>query len=487
VLELASASAAVASSSRVELSSRASCLAWLRLCGVRAPLAVRITHGASDAAAIASIEALVAQLSMDDRRHGGLRAQPDRMLAGSGCSHQDGLHSREDDDSALLDGPGAIRLACPHWLSSALAATRRIMNSGGGDDVCLRHEPGNGRIGLMLRRCPPLTAAVRFSATTAATSASEGLACLSLRLSGDEPTQASAGDAGEAAALNFCDATSHSASAVFNGAQSRADTAFTFAVPALGPKTLDGQTAHTVPAGDTLLGLNAAVGPLAIEGLLVARGWAVRLQGCPDAQVDGEGCNAAGRKETGAGVAELGQLLWRLSKIYCSELPPPAPSHGVRCLPCRDSPAAPPPAGSAPDTATTPHRYSLYDAFAEDPDTWRKVCWSKADAGALHHAASAAAAAMARAVSAHSGAGLHWHALAAQSGCEAGGRGGGRGDAGLVIYVELELCFGRHRAGEVEAASCEWVVSPGGSSTGSDLVDVQVVGVAFGRDAADLL
>lgn len=478
--EQASAPAAVTSSSPVELSSRTSCLAWLRLCGVRAPLAVRIPHDASDAAAVACIEALVAQLSTDDRLHGGLRAQPDRMPAGDNFSHYDGHSSPDEDDCAPPDGPGAIQLSCPHWLSSALAATRCIMNSGGGRDVCLRHEPGNGRIGLMLRRCPQLIAAVQLPAATVGVRTASDCARRAaprIRLSEDGHAESGPDDACGAVAPGSISVPPHSASALCHAAPSGEDATSTWAVPVPGPNSLNGPTAQ--PAREALPKLDARVGLLAGN----TRFWLVGVPGLSGAWAGGERGNAAGQKENGTAHWGLGQLLWRMGKIYCSELPapPPASSHGVRFLPCHDAPAVPP-AGDAADNAIPPRQYSLCDAFAEDPDAWRKVCWSSADAAALHGAACAAAAAMVRAVTSQGGAGLP---PAAPAWCEPCGRDGGGGDddAGPVIHVELELCFGRHWVAEAEEARCEWVGRLGGSTDEaipqSDLVDVHVVGVAL--------
>jgi hypothetical protein len=255
------------------------------------------------------------------------------------------------------------------------------------------------------------------------------------------------------------------------------------------PEALNGWAAHPVPPGEAMPRLDSNL--LATDSALVQRCCSVDVGRFRDAEEGGEGgtacrlqCDAAGQKDDGAGLRQLGQLLWRLGKMYCSELPAPLPALGDGlCSHIRDAHDVPP-AGAAADSAGPPHRFSLYDAFAEDPDAWRKVRWSRADAAALQAAASAAAASMVRAVALKGEAG-RWHSLAAPAWCASRGRKGDAGDddAGLIVHVELELCFGRRWGPEAEGTRCEWVGSldsSGGEATPeSDLVDVQVVGVAL--------
>ena len=136
-------------------SSRTALLALLRAEGAPATAAVCIPRGSTEAVISSLARGLVELLSTEQRRCGGLRALPDSP--GDDFFGQDGEASV--DDCPLPDLPGAVRLASPRWLQSAVEAVGQLMPRGA---ACLRFEAGNGRIGLMLRRCPPLLATVRL-------------------------------------------------------------------------------------------------------------------------------------------------------------------------------------------------------------------------------------------------------------------------------------------------------------------------------------
>ncbi|EOD13693.1 hypothetical protein EMIHUDRAFT_351663, partial [Emiliania huxleyi CCMP1516] len=136
-------------------SSRTALLALLRSEGAPATAAVCIPRGSTEAVISSLARGLVELLSTEQRRCGGLRALPD--APGDDFFGQDGEDSV--DDCPLPDLPGAVRLASPRWLQSAVEAVGQLMPRGA---ACLRFEAGNGRIGLMLRRCPPLLATVRL-------------------------------------------------------------------------------------------------------------------------------------------------------------------------------------------------------------------------------------------------------------------------------------------------------------------------------------
>lgn len=136
-------------------SSRTALLALLRSEGAPATAAVCIPRWSTEAVISSLARGLVELLSTEQRRCGGLRALPD--APGDDFFGQDGEDSV--DDCPLPDLPGAVRLASPRWLQSAVEAVGQLMPRGA---ACLRFEAGNGRIGLMLRRCPPLLATVRL-------------------------------------------------------------------------------------------------------------------------------------------------------------------------------------------------------------------------------------------------------------------------------------------------------------------------------------
>ena len=82
----------------------------------------------------------------------GLRIQPDiepeRLVAPHGGD--DGSSSDDDDDYR-----STVWIGSSGWLQRAATRAVSLAQSGAGA-ACVRHDPANGRIGLLLRRCPPL-------------------------------------------------------------------------------------------------------------------------------------------------------------------------------------------------------------------------------------------------------------------------------------------------------------------------------------------
>ena len=74
--------------------------------------------------------------------------EPDRLVAPR--SEDDGSSDDGDDDDR-----STVWIGSSGWLQRAATRAVSLAQSGGGA-ACVRHDPANGRIGLLLRRCPPL-------------------------------------------------------------------------------------------------------------------------------------------------------------------------------------------------------------------------------------------------------------------------------------------------------------------------------------------
>lgn len=140
--------------------SLAAALTRLRHHGVPAPAAVRIPANSTDAQAAEAIASLVATLNPHERCE-ALLVQSDHIGCwDDGSADADG---ENDDESfgtdAFDDGHGCVQLASADWLQQALRCVAACDRSAA---VCVQHDPANGRIGLLLRRCPPLWARVEL-------------------------------------------------------------------------------------------------------------------------------------------------------------------------------------------------------------------------------------------------------------------------------------------------------------------------------------
>ena len=125
--------------------SRARTLALLRARGVPAVQAVRIWAGVpgedvGDALSLLGGVALPVSIQEDGEDHTGMYGS-------------DGDSDEEQDEE---DGGDNV--------SRMVAQVQRRMLASPGVHLCVRHEPGNGRLGLLLRRCPPLLVKVHVGA-----------------------------------------------------------------------------------------------------------------------------------------------------------------------------------------------------------------------------------------------------------------------------------------------------------------------------------
>ena len=133
----------------------ASLTSRLRFCrdhSLLAPHACCIAAHLCEAEAAVVIAALVDEIGQS-AVGSGLRIEPDIELDRPVAprSGDDGSSSDDGDD----DNRSTVWIGSSGWLQRAATRAVSIAQSGG-SAACVRHDPANGRIGLLLRRCPPL-------------------------------------------------------------------------------------------------------------------------------------------------------------------------------------------------------------------------------------------------------------------------------------------------------------------------------------------
>ncbi len=146
------------------LPSQAHILSVLRDAGVPAVAATAISAAADDDAVIDKLRRLVASLEPRSRRE-ALLVRPDSAApptpdAAGGDDGDDGDGDFDDSGDDDGDGDGCVRLADTDWITRALRLVRRTAtraehnnNAEHNSSVCVSHDPSNGRVGLLLKRC----------------------------------------------------------------------------------------------------------------------------------------------------------------------------------------------------------------------------------------------------------------------------------------------------------------------------------------------
>ena len=127
-------------------------LRYLRSCGIAAPLSCRVARGSSHADAVSVINTLADELICSRANGTGIRIEPEECTI-----TRDRTATRDDDDDSDSDseeeGEFTVWIGSTGWLDRCVSFALRCAQSG---DVCVRHDTGNGRIGMLLRRCPSL-------------------------------------------------------------------------------------------------------------------------------------------------------------------------------------------------------------------------------------------------------------------------------------------------------------------------------------------
>jgi len=81
--------------------------------------------------------------------------EPDRLVAPHGRDRGGDGDSGDDSDGDGDNDRSNVLIGSLGWLQRAAARALSLARSGAGF-ACVRHDPANGRIGLLLRRCPAL-------------------------------------------------------------------------------------------------------------------------------------------------------------------------------------------------------------------------------------------------------------------------------------------------------------------------------------------
>ena len=105
----------------------------------------------SEAEAAQVIAGLVDEIGLS-AEGSGLRIEPDIELGRLAPQGVDDGSSSDDDDD---DDRSTVWIGSSGWLQHAATRAVSVAQSAAGA-ACVRHDPANGRIGLLLRRCPPL-------------------------------------------------------------------------------------------------------------------------------------------------------------------------------------------------------------------------------------------------------------------------------------------------------------------------------------------
>ena len=105
----------------------------------------------SEAEAAQVIAGLVDEIGLS-AEGSGLRIEPDIELGRLAPQGGDDGSSSDDDDD---DDRSTVWIGSSGWLQRAATRAVSVAQSAAGA-ACVRHDPANGRIGLLLRRCPPL-------------------------------------------------------------------------------------------------------------------------------------------------------------------------------------------------------------------------------------------------------------------------------------------------------------------------------------------
>ena len=128
-------------------------LQLLRSRGVAAPLSCRIARGISHAAAVSAINGLAKEILRSRGNGTGLRVEPDRTDEAKFAFYDAGTACSESDSDSEEEGELTVWIGSSGWLERCVSLALRSSESG---DVCVRHDPANGRIGMLLRRCPSI-------------------------------------------------------------------------------------------------------------------------------------------------------------------------------------------------------------------------------------------------------------------------------------------------------------------------------------------
>ena len=148
-------------SSASYLGDMASLTSRLRFCrdhSLPAPQACCIAAHLCEAEAAVMIEALVDAIGKP-AEGSGLRIdpdiEPDRLVAPHGRDRGGDGDSGDDSDGDGDNDRSNVLIGSLGWLQRAATRALSLARSGAGF-ACVRHDPANGRIGLLLRRCPAL-------------------------------------------------------------------------------------------------------------------------------------------------------------------------------------------------------------------------------------------------------------------------------------------------------------------------------------------
>lgn len=144
-------------------SSRSASLAALSAAGLRVPRWTLIAACTPPTAVMSRLKELEAAMATGDV----LLVEPDGHAEAPRGGAADGLEDEGDDEDGDDDDGDCGRIELRgDWGRRALSIVDHVMRRRSQPrDVCIRSDHSNGRIGLMLRRCPPVVAYVESSAT----------------------------------------------------------------------------------------------------------------------------------------------------------------------------------------------------------------------------------------------------------------------------------------------------------------------------------
>lgn len=136
------------------MTTKTASLAALSAAGLRVPLWTLVPACTPPAAVLAMLRDIEAAMATVGEL---LLVEPD--------GHGEARAVDDLDDDGHDDDCGSIELR-GDWCRRALGVVDHVMRRGSQPrDVCVRSDHANGRIGLMLRRCPPVVAYVDASST----------------------------------------------------------------------------------------------------------------------------------------------------------------------------------------------------------------------------------------------------------------------------------------------------------------------------------